>query len=313
MHACTYIWLALAAVLAIAIFAACRSIRKTTEAEKDPKRERTGLGWVMACMMGLAVALGCAVYFAKPDEVEDEVRTAGLIVFAIVWFMALLFLMAAGFSRMGLADNKQALGLPEGSVRSMIALMLIMVFIIFGIYLFNRTGSGFWIRLPDSVGKPNFNTAPYKTFDHLSYEKGTDNIYKVWALQQASEDGKKLAQQLVTTIGTLVVAVSSFYFGSATATSAAKKDGGAATPDPVVGNVTPNQGRSGDTMKVDINGSGFDSVRSAKFTKSGKVIEAKIDGATSSVIHCTLQTQQKDETGKETNAEVGKWDVVVEN
>src|SRR3712207_8788266 len=44
--------------------------------------------------------------------------------------MALLFAIASGFSALDLATRDHALGLPEGSIRALIALILIMIFII---------------------------------------------------------------------------------------------------------------------------------------------------------------------------------------
>ena len=55
---------------------------------------------------------------------------------------------------MGLTDKDEALGLPEGSIRAMIALVLILVFILFGIYLFNKVGFGSEVLLQTVTVKP---------------------------------------------------------------------------------------------------------------------------------------------------------------
>jgi len=74
---------------------------------------------------------------------DAEIQLGFVVVIAISVLFALLFIIAAGFSHLHLTDEKQPLGLPEGSIRSMIALILIMVFIIFGIFLFRVTGVGY--------------------------------------------------------------------------------------------------------------------------------------------------------------------------
>ena len=83
---------------------------------------------------------------------------------------------------MGLLDANQALGLPAGTIRALIALILILLFAIIGVHLFRMVGA----------------------LDPA----GTNAV---------SAEGVALAQQLLTTVGTLVVAVSGFYFGTASA------------------------------------------------------------------------------------------------
>jgi hypothetical protein len=107
----------------------------------------------------------------------------------------------------------------------MIALFLIMISIIFGIYLFRTVSQGTYVYLERRPVVPTAKDFPNKSIVWEAVKPDTGSVeYDVWALEPASEEGKKLAQQLITTIGTLVVAVSSFYFGGATATSAAKKE-----------------------------------------------------------------------------------------
>jgi hypothetical protein len=93
-------------------------------------------------------------------------------------------------SAFDLTDKRAALGMPEGSIRAVIALMLILPFSIMGIYIFAT------IRFSDANVLNLANT----------------NEQAAEALR-ASDD---LARQLLTTVGTLVVALASFYFGSNT-------------------------------------------------------------------------------------------------
>jgi hypothetical protein len=109
------------------------------------------------------------------QPLTPEVQLAIVIVLGVSIVMTLLFIMTAGYQRMDLAKDDQALGLPAGTVRALIAFFLILMFAIVGIYLFNAVAS-----------------------------KG-----------DISQQAAGLAQQLMTTIATLVVAVSGFYFGTA--------------------------------------------------------------------------------------------------
>src|SRR5262245_15775710 len=66
--------------------------------------------------------------------------SVSLPVLAIAGVIALLVsiaVVAGAFTLFGLADGKEALGLPEGSVRAVIALSLIVLFAILAIYLYS--------------------------------------------------------------------------------------------------------------------------------------------------------------------------------
>jgi hypothetical protein len=52
------------------------------------------------------------------------------------WYIV-LFIVAVGFTALKMNDPQQALGLPEGSVRAMIALLLIAIWIIISVFLFS--------------------------------------------------------------------------------------------------------------------------------------------------------------------------------
>ena len=157
------------------------------------------------------------------DKEQTELLMGLLIVTSIVALMTLLYITAAGFSFMGLTDSTKALGLPEGSIRAMIALILIMVFIIFGIYTFKSSAS---VELTlyenlDSAGLKAINLSTYKNGSIRVQESGKDkNNFDVIYSTKPSEESSRLAQQLLTTVGTLVVSIASFYFGSATVNSA---------------------------------------------------------------------------------------------
>ena len=93
-------------------------------------------------------------------------------------------------SAFDLTDKRAALGMPEGSIRAVIALMLILLFTIMGIYIYAS------LRFTEEA--------------FLSLAATNDQAAETL---RASED---LARQLLTTVGTLVVALASFYFGSNT-------------------------------------------------------------------------------------------------
>ncbi len=57
---------------------------------------------------------------------QPELITGLIIILGLGVLLVLLFIMAAGFSSLDIADKSQAMGLPEGSIRAIIALFLIV-------------------------------------------------------------------------------------------------------------------------------------------------------------------------------------------
>jgi flagellar biogenesis protein FliO len=216
-------------------------LKRTTQETQSltgSTRPQVGLtifvGLLLVTLCALIVAAGLLINSlntqtqATSNPPNPEIVMGILVVGAIAALMTVLFILAVGFSSLNLTNPNQALGLPEGSIRAMIALVLIMVFIIFGIHLFRRVSEG----NTSYIG--NMKTVPsakeYGVRNILAEPKivssgaRQDTTYEVWTITDINDDGKRLAQQLVTVVGTLVVSVSSFYFGSAIATSAAKKE-----------------------------------------------------------------------------------------
>jgi hypothetical protein len=206
------------------------------------------LGLLALLLLLLVFLCGLFIYKSFPDkndiQNQPELVMGIIVVAAIAALMSLLYILAAGFNFMNLTDGKQALGLPEGSIRAMIALILIMVFIIFGIYLFRSIGYGFTTVLEKDISADSLrhiDMGRYKGLQTsiLTTRNDSTSLYSIVATNQTSAEGSRLAQQLLTTIGTLVVAIASFYFGSATVNSAISKDRASAPTTTTVSSVPP--------------------------------------------------------------------------
>jgi flagellar biogenesis protein FliO len=255
---------------------------------------------------GLVLAAGWLISSITKDTAPGpEIQMGLVVVGAITSLMTILFILAAGFSSIQLADSKQPLGLPEGSIRAMIALVLIMVFIIFGIYLFRMVGSG----SQSFIGKMDTVPDPKVYADRIVvWEKDPkDQKYMVWVLSPMSQDAKSLAQQLITTVGTLVVAVAGFYFGStavSSAVAAVRNPADAAPSAPTITNVSPRDGANGDTVDLDITGTGFKSPRDVRLKRGQEVMIAQDILANPTKIRCRVPINK---------APGPKWDLIVEN
>lgn len=98
-----------------------------------------------------------------------------LLVLGLGSLLLILTMMVAVLDRFGLTDRRRAFGLPDGSMQAIIALALVLIFVIASLYL--------------------YSSLPQKGKSH-------------------NQNQFQFAQQLLTTVGTLAVAVAGFYFGT---------------------------------------------------------------------------------------------------
>ena len=225
----------------------------------------------------VAGGFGLLISGLFPSESYELVLGLMIILGASV-LTVLLFIMAAAFSSLNLSDSGQALGLPVGSVRAMIAFLLIIVWAIVSVSVFRFVAFG-------SGTGPGPATA-------------------------ASPDGIKLEQQLFTTMSTLVVAISAFYFGSSSVASAQRSLTSAAPSPPEIVRIIPNEGRQDQgEMQLTILGKNFLHVKSVRLVLTPDTIVARdiVVSTTAGIspIDCKITI---DNTTK-----LGQWDVIVTN
>jgi hypothetical protein len=167
-------------------------------------------------LVGVALMAGLGYLLNSKNFANQqvEIQTSIVIILGVIALMLLLFVMAGGFKRLGLDARDQPLGLPEGSIRAMISLILILIFVMFGMFLYRSINSGSF-----SGPIPGLTADQVQKMTNVGIveeDKKNRDLYQVWITTNTNQDAKSLAQQLITTIGTLVVAVSGFYFGSQT-------------------------------------------------------------------------------------------------
>jgi hypothetical protein len=124
-------------------------------------------------------------------------------------------------------------------------------------------------------------------------------------VEPTSEEGKRLAQQLLTTVGTLVVAIASFYFGSAVAAAKKEREEAAAgASNLVIKDITPKEGAKGKEIGFEIAGTGFTSPRAVRLRRGSEAMEGTEVLSNPTKIQCKIMVDK--EPGD-------KWDIMVEN
>jgi hypothetical protein len=166
----------------------------------------------------------------------------------IVGTMTLIALavFALIFSIFNLSDPTQALALPQGSVRAVVALMMIMMYAILTIYLYTsmnapgeRDLSFDTTALRDAFAQTRQGhilkeyqlplSSPASTSQSASSSAGAaanpPNVAYHLVYEERNSDAVDFAKQILTTLGTLVTAISAFYFGARAATAGANAGG----------------------------------------------------------------------------------------
>jgi hypothetical protein len=99
---------------------------------------------VIALIISVSLLL---FYLGWTNRLSSEILLPLLAIVGVVCLLAALTFAAVIFAKVGVADKTQALALPEGSVRAVIALSLIVIFAIVSVFLFGGLANGELRRL----------------------------------------------------------------------------------------------------------------------------------------------------------------------
>jgi hypothetical protein len=195
-----------------------------------------------------AVILLCFVFWGLKDVIRLGDRALPLVAIGgVVVLILLLTAVATMFSILNLTNANQAMGLPEGSIRAVIALSLIVLFAILSIFLYLNVSAGgapvTISRLSDTARiqfmreHPNLRDiqsnvvkdsagAPLVFKDDagklINNPDGTPKYVYDLTYRSANTASEDFAKQLLILLGTLMTAITSFYLGAGTATSGVK-------------------------------------------------------------------------------------------
>jgi hypothetical protein len=300
----------------------------------ETSRRYGGSGFLRFGLFILSAAL--TFLFAALAVLSEHVIGASLPLLAIggVILLVLLLIMATMiFSILGLANKDQAMGLPEGSIRAVIALSLIVLFTILSVFLYKGVSETKvntivqlsdmerkqFIRehanLPDIRSAISEDDAGKKLVARDAEGKALQNpdgtsqyLYDVTYSSSPNAASQDFAKQLLVLLGTLMTAITSFYLGAGTATSAAAAGQTAASPPPTLSGIKPTShsiSNDGAVLHLAIMGANLNNITHVKIVRSGTqpIIGATV-GSSPTQITCDLDVR---------NAAPGAWDVVVDD
>lgn len=272
----------------------------------------TNLILIMLIFIVLIVSIRAFIWYTLElceTGKTPEIILSALLVIGVIALILTLTFAALVYQSRDLSDPKQALGLPEGSIRAIIALSLILIFMISSVLLYERVNFfGEPLKYESSgITEAQLNDIPKEEIKAISrYEIGNRTFYNVTRVVERNKTGEDIAKQIITTVSTLVVAVAGFYFGSKTVGGAT--GGAPAVSVPVIRSVDPVERKREEEFWFKIFGKNFDLAKEVKLVHDSKEIQCTEVTSSSTIIKCKLKIP-KDIS----EYPAGKWTVVVIN
>jgi hypothetical protein len=193
-----------------------------------------GAGLVLVALPTVALAIGVEHFSRHPT-----VGLALLAIFGIMILFGAMALTASLYATLNLSNRSEALGLPAGSVRAVIALSLVVLFATLAVMLFQSLArpDGLVQRLDGLsdddktllLRQPGVRVVGVQRAACGAADVSAPGCFNLQLQPMPGSDAVDLAKQLLTLIGTLMTSVTSFYFASRAAEAGAKAHTSAAT------------------------------------------------------------------------------------
>ena len=212
----------------------------------EGKRPRYSVAIIFTCLTLIIIPI-----FVVTVNQLQELRESGtftpesvltlLLIFGVVTLLFVLLIFSAVFAVLGTANKNMALGLPPGSVRAVIALTFILVFVILGLFMFERLDDtktrsylvydGDFAELREAYPEIQGRIVSVDPIQETDPEH-PNATHKVGVeVEPANADARRnYATQMLTALATLVTAISSFYFATRATESDKPAEEEAGTP-----------------------------------------------------------------------------------
>src|SRR3954447_14270292 len=186
------------------------------------RADRGTLGAAAALLAFLVIGglIFAGLVFGQPPYLGGFASVI-LLIAGVVTVALILLIGTVVFTALGIRNPGQALGMPDGSIRALIAMVLILIFAIIGVVVFNAGTS------PETYTSTGLTQAQIDTLhaggaiilqqNAVAVAPGASPgtaLYSVILRPSMTPESHDFGLQLLTTVSTLVVAVAGFYFGS---------------------------------------------------------------------------------------------------
>ena len=242
---------------------------------------------------------------------------AVLALAGVVILLAALLVFTCLMKVAGLSDKTQALGLPDGSVRAIIAIALVGMFAILAasvlqpLPLHEVTKEGL-SEADVSTFKTNNPSVKDLVLQTTSLPNASSKTYSLSFLASSAQVQDEFGKQMLTLLGTLMTALTAFYFGGRTAASTSGTDVSRAAPEltGVEDGTTIKNGTSvpiSGPLALTLTGTNLNSIRGARLVANAPArIEVEAVSVLSNPNRATCVFPAREEFNK-----AGVWDITV--
>jgi lysylphosphatidylglycerol synthetase-like protein (DUF2156 family) len=185
---------------------------------------------LIALLVVIAVAfVASATALDRQNLLRPETVLPLRLVLGVLLVVAALGSYALVLKQLGVqADGKHALGLPEGSIRAVLALMLVLTFVATSAYLFFQLQSP-GTEVSQGLTLDQVGALPANQIIRIEPVPNSSPVLVNVTIERATDASSRIADQLVTVLATLLTAVVSFYFATASLKDARVGSGGRTT------------------------------------------------------------------------------------
>jgi hypothetical protein len=176
--------------------------------------------WRFGFLLGLllvsiiAVGLtGLGLYLIPPGRFTPEIALTILLLAGVVAFIVVMTIAVTVLSTLGLTSRNSAFGAPEGTIRAIIAIDLVIIFAMTSVYLYGQLKSVPVQKLTAITQQELASISPAKIISQVPNDQDP-TLTDVTIQLERNPTSDDFAKQMLTTISTLVVAVAGFYFGT---------------------------------------------------------------------------------------------------
>lgn len=191
-----------------------------------------GVSVAAAIVIAALVAASAFVWLIAKKDIPDSVRLPILSIGGVTVLLVVLTCVAMIFQYFDLTDRDQALALPGGSIRAVIALSLVVLFAALTVFLYQGISTGGPSNRIENLSeseRDKFIESHQNVLDlqivqirASASSSATAPIagYTITYRNPNPPEATDFAKQLLVILGTLMTSVTSFYLGARTASSA---------------------------------------------------------------------------------------------
>jgi hypothetical protein len=281
-------------------------------------KKSTFIWYVPWIVILLVLGLVLAPLIFNPLLPKMDTPEVLLSILLVVGVIALIIVLAGATTiihSLGLSDRTNSLGLPKGSVRAVIALGLILIFMISSVFLYTQVDShgGISIYNSTNITQAQLDAIPLGEIAFVQPAGIVNNeaVFNVGRIVELEANGASvdIAKQIITTVSTLVVAVAGFYFGSNAVAGAVAATGGVpAISVPVIRSIKPSGGKREEDIEIKIFGKNLELAEKVKLVRDSIEITCTDVTSSSTMAKCRLNIPKDSEAYP-----AGTWSVVVIN